>query len=77
MSMNFVNSALGAVAVIILSFASVSSAQEKPADNMQILREKIRADKKLVVALNMDLTDAEAKNFWPIYEQYQKDLQRI
>jgi hypothetical protein len=29
------------------------------------------------VALNMELTEAEAKNFWPIYEQYQKDLQKM
>jgi hypothetical protein len=44
---------------------------------MQILREKIRADKKLVVATNMELTESEAKSFWQIYEQYQKDLQKI
>jgi hypothetical protein len=25
----------------------------------------------------MDLTEAEAKGFWPIYEAYQKDLQAI
>jgi len=42
--------------------------------NMQILREKLKADKKLVVAANMELTDAEAKKFWPIYESYQKKL---
>jgi hypothetical protein len=52
-------------------------AQDKPADNMQILRDKIKADKKLVVATNMELTESEAKNFWPIYEEYQKDLQKI
>ncbi len=51
--------------------------QDKPADNMQILREKIKADKKLLVATNMELTESEAKNFWPIYEDYQKDLQKI
>lgn len=42
--------------------------------NMEILREKVRADKKLVVAANMDLSDAEAKAFWPIYHEYQADL---
>jgi hypothetical protein len=52
-------------------------AQDKPADNMQLLREKIRADKKLVVAMNMELSESEAKAFWPIYDQYQKDLQKI
>jgi hypothetical protein len=46
-------------------------------DNMQILRDKIKADKKLLVATNMELTDAEAKGFWPIYEDYQKDLAAI
>jgi hypothetical protein len=44
---------------------------------MQILRDKITADKKLVVATNMELTESEAKGFWPIYDQYQKDLQKI
>jgi hypothetical protein len=56
---------------------SVALAQDKPADNMQILRDKVKADKKLVVALNMELTESEAKDFWPIYDQYQKDLQKI
>jgi hypothetical protein len=51
--------------------------QDKPADNMQVLREKIKADKKLIVAANMDLTDSEAKGFWPVYEQYQNDLMAI
>lgn len=53
-------------------------AQDKPADtNMQILLEKVKADKKFVVAANMDLTELEGKAFWPIYEDYQKDLQAI
>src|SRR5262245_39381104 len=45
--------------------------------NMQILRDKVKADKKLLVAANMELTDAEAKGFWPVYEAYQKDLQSL
>ncbi len=58
--------------------AVVAFAQSKPADtNMQILLDKVKADKKLVVAANMDLTDAEGKVFWPIYDAYQKDLQGL
>jgi hypothetical protein len=45
--------------------------------NMQILLDKVKADKKLLVAANMDLTDAEGKAFWPIYDAYQKDLQGL
>jgi len=48
--------------------------QDKPADNMQIVLEKIRADKKLLVAESMQLTEAEAKAFWPVYDQYQDEL---
>ncbi len=49
-------------------------AQEKPADNMQVVLEKIRADKKLLVAENLQLTEAEAKAFWPVYSRYQDEL---
>jgi hypothetical protein len=45
--------------------------------NMQILMDKVKADKKLLVASNMGLTDAEGKDFWPVYEAYQKDLQQV
>jgi len=49
-------------------------AQDKPADNMQVVLEKIRADKKLLVAENMQLTETEAKAFWPVYGRYQDEL---
>lgn len=54
-----------------------AKAGDKPADNMQILRDKIKADKKLVVAANMELTETEAKGFWPVYDAYQKDLEKL
>ena len=45
--------------------------------NMEILKEKLKADKKLLVASNMDLSDAEAKKFWPLYDSYQMDLNQV
>ena len=52
--------------------------QEKADEtNMDILRDKIKADKKLMVAANMNLTAEEAKNFWPVYEDYQEDLAKL
>jgi len=78
MRIDFAKSMIGvAIVILLFGFAPVRSAQDKPADNMQILRDKIKADKKLVVATNMELTELEAKGFWPIYEEYQKDLHRI
>ena len=70
----------GAIKLIIataftLSTLIVSSAFAQQDANMQILRDKVKADKKLVVAANMELTEAEGKTFWPVYEAYQKELQ--
>ena len=42
---------------------SAAPAQDKPADNMEVLREKMRADKKVVVASVLQLTEGEAKAF--------------
>jgi hypothetical protein len=66
-------------AVLVLSFLFMGQvqAQEATQMNMEILKEKIKADKKLIVASNMNLTDAEAKNFWPLYDGYQKELEQI
>jgi Spy/CpxP family protein refolding chaperone len=73
--------AIGAgVLAASMLFASTAIAQEQPAkaaDNMQILMDKVRADKKLLVANNMKLTEEEAKAFWPVYDAYQKDLQAL
>jgi len=54
-----------------------SSAAASGDSSMEALREKLRADKRYVVARNMDLTEAEAKGFWPIYDEYQKGLEQI
>ncbi len=79
MRIEFLKKIMGvAVAIMLMGLPSMSlAAQDKPADNMQILRDKIKADKKLVVAANRELTESEAKNFWPIYDEYQKELQKI
>lgn len=63
-----------AMVLTLLVFAGAVAAQDKPADNMRIVLEKIKADKKFLVAENMDLTAKEAKAFWPVYDQYQDEL---
>ena len=63
------------VAATLLSLVSgVVPAQEKPDATMEVLREKVRADKKLVVALALDLSESEAQGFWPVYGAYQSDM---
>jgi hypothetical protein len=66
-----------ALMVVIAAFPVPALSQDKPADNMQILRDKVKADKKLLIATNMELTESEAKGFWPVYEWYQRKLTAI
>jgi hypothetical protein len=67
------------IGVLMLSFLFMGQVQAQEAQqmNMEILKEKVKADKKLVVANNMKLTDAESKKFWPLYDAYQMDLNQI
>ena len=62
------------VTSLVMVWAFLAIAQDRAADNMQFVVEKIRADKKLFIAQNMQLTGAESKAFWPVYEQYQDEL---
>jgi hypothetical protein len=68
---------LATACAIVVSLAAPAMAQSTAKTNMDILSQKIKADKKLVVAQNLKLTDAEGTAFWPVYDAYQKDLQLI
>ena len=65
---------MGMCLVMAAFMCSFAIAEDKPSDDTQILIEKIKADKKLLVAENMQLSEAEAKKFWPIYDQFQNEL---
>jgi hypothetical protein len=65
------------LAIMLIGFNVSTAAQEKPADNMYLVKEKIRTDKKLFIATNMQLTESEAKSFWPVYDAYQAEIGRL
>ena len=68
---------LVAALAAVPAYAQSQPDAAKPADSMQTLREKLKGDKKLLVAANMDLSEAEAKKFWPLYEAYQVELNKL
>jgi hypothetical protein len=77
----------GFIMAWILTFSLIFSpvyAEENKSSNdgaatsdMEIVREKVKADKKLLVAANLNLTETEAQAFWPIYEKFQNQLTQI
>jgi Spy/CpxP family protein refolding chaperone len=52
-------------------------AQASSDDFVDLLRKDIRSQKKQIIAQNMELSDAEAEKFWPVYDQYAAELSRI
>jgi hypothetical protein len=65
------------VGLAILVFAVPGLVMGEAQTDMEILAEKIKADKKLLVGINMSLTNEEARDFWPVYDAYQKELQAV
>src|SRR5882724_9454235 len=49
-------------------------AQDPSREDVKLFRKDIRSLKKQIVAANMDLTDDEAQQFWPIYDRYTAEL---
>lgn len=66
-----------ALVVLALLFAVPVAAQNRPMDTVRLAQQQHTGDKRLLVAENMWLTEAEAKAFWPIYDGYQQELDRI
>lgn len=78
------------MSVVLLSssslFSQTNSSQAAPSSgqtqgvtdqDIELLRKDIRSQKKQVIAANMNLTDKEAEQFWPIYDQYTAELVTI
>jgi recombinational DNA repair ATPase RecF len=45
--------------------------------DIQLLRQDVRSRKKQLIAANLTLTDAEATQFWPVYDQYSAEMTKI
>src|ERR1700688_1437092 len=58
------------------SSTAADASQPKPDGFIELLRKDVRSQKKQIIAENMDLSDAEAEKFWPIYDQYATELSR-
>jgi len=60
------------------------AAQSQPTPNqaqldkdVSLLRQDLRSQKKQLIAANLNLTADEATKFWPVYDQYSAELQKL
>ena len=56
---------------------STTASQSGIERDIQMLRQDIRSKKKQTIAANLQLTDADATKFWPVYDQYTDELVKI
>lgn len=64
-------------AVMMGIFAVSAFAQEITEGTMDKVRDALKAKKRAFVAVNMELTEAEDAKFWPVYDSYQTDLDKV
>jgi hypothetical protein len=62
---------------LTLTMLGPAGGQELEASSMDVLRAQLDLDKRAVVEDNLVLTESAAAAFWPIYEDYQRELQAI
>jgi hypothetical protein len=62
--------------IIVLAVSAPLFAQSE-ADVMEMTREVVRAERKALVAANMELNEAESQRFWPVYNEYQNEVRKI
>jgi len=59
--------------ILLLAIPFLSIAEES-----NVLRKQIMMDqKRLIIMENMELTEAEGKAFWPVYEKHQEELFQV
>jgi Spy/CpxP family protein refolding chaperone len=69
-----------AAAALLAPLALSAQPQAPPAAapaSLDALRDAVHADKRGVVERNLELTEEEARRFWPIYDDYQRQLDKI
>jgi hypothetical protein len=54
--------------------ATNQSSQSSLDQQIAMLRQDLRSQRKQIIAQNMNLNEAEAVKFWPVYDQYVSDL---
>jgi hypothetical protein len=78
------NKLMVALVLGCMGFAAVPCAHAQAAANkdsqtvteqdVKLLRQDLRSQKKQLIAANLTLTDAESTKFWPVYDQFSAEM---
>jgi len=63
--------------LVVFSFLlamGVNLVAQTQSDEIELTRAVIQAERQVILAANLGLTDEEGQRFWPLYRQYRNDL---
>jgi hypothetical protein len=66
-----------ATVTLVLVLAAASAAPQDVAQTLELSREVVDKQKRVIVAGSLPLSDEEADAFWPLFDAFQKDLKKI
>jgi hypothetical protein len=66
--------ATAGLAILALAGSGRAAAQDPADEDIKLFRKDLRSLRKQIIAANMSLSDKEAEQFWPLFEQYTQEL---
>jgi len=72
---------ISTLAVVLLAAVAASlptrAAAQNVVDQIEVVRGALKADRKIMIAVGMQLTDEESSGFWPIYRDYRVAMDKL
>ncbi len=69
--------AFGLGLTVAASVAAPPAGAESAPTDVNLLLNTIRANRRALVAVNLNLTAEEAAKFWPLYDRYQQEMNTL
>jgi hypothetical protein len=63
----------GLVAAAVLGLAPTGASAQTVKERLDLTREAVESQRRVLVSGSLRLSDAEAKAFWPLYDDYEKE----
>ncbi len=76
-TLNPLRSALPVLLAALLTLLAQAAAAQNVVDEIEVARGALKADRKVVIAEEMKLTDQESSAFWPIYRNYRAEMDKV
>jgi Spy/CpxP family protein refolding chaperone len=65
------------VAAALLALAAPAASPQTVKETLEISRQAAESQRRLLISGSLPLTDAQAKSFWPLYDDYEKERRSI